>query len=222
MAKRGRKQAPGLRWHTTKGWYRLYDSKPKYFGGSGSREDSTNRKNDPTIKNDADGRWHEYEAEHLFGTTLTTLDRSAGRLKGFADAAYLITENVQVGVLTDDQRNQLAERLRTSAVRFINEIASKNENKLGAIQQPATNNTGPTCKQVTDAYLAYLKAESERDPETKRAHYLDAKSRLSHWLDSPVAPPEPHPPLPRRVPKGWYGRDSHTPDQSTSVHRWTD
>ncbi len=183
MAKRGRRQKPGLRWHTTKGWYRLYEAKPKYFGGSGSRENSAIRKNDSNIQNIAEKRWHEHEAEHLFGNTLSTLDRSAGQLKGFRDAAHMITEQVQVGELTDDQRSQLAKRLKISTVRFIHEIASKNEETLGAIQQPAKEHTGLTCKHVTDAYLAYLKAQADREPETKRAHYIDAKGRLSHWLE---------------------------------------
>ncbi len=183
MAKRGRKQAPGLRWHTTKGWYRLYDGKPKYFGGSGRRENSVTRKDDATVKTAAERRWHEHEAAHLFGSTLKTADRSAGRLAGFANAAKIITSNVDVGDLTDDQRAELAERLRAGAVRYFHEVAASSEASLGAAPQPTTQPTGHTCKNVTDAYLAYLKAESERDPETKRAHYIDAKSRLSHWLD---------------------------------------
>lgn len=183
MAKRGRKQAPGLRWHTTKGWYRLYEKKPKYFGGAGSREESDKRKKNSTLKNDAERRWHEHEAEYLFGDSLASLDRSAGRMKGFADAAKIITDHVEVGVLTDEQRNQFAERLRVGAVQFINEIATKNQDSLGAIEQPKTDTTGKKCKDVTNAYVEYLKAESERDPETKRSHYIDAKGRLKHWLD---------------------------------------
>jgi integrase len=185
MAKRGRKLAPGLRWHTTKGWYRLYDGRPKYFGGSGAREKSQIRKDDSTIKSQAEERWHRHESERLFGNSLSTMTRSAGKLKGFADGAKVIADHMDLGLLSEDQRNLLIERLRNAAVGLVNEIASQNQEPFGAIPKPTPTAaiTGPTCRKVTDAYLAYLKAESERDPETKRAHYIDAKSRLKHWLD---------------------------------------
>ena len=58
MAKRGRRQLPGLRFHANRGqWYRRYDGKHKYFGPRGVAED------DPKAKVLAEREWHLHETK---------------------------------------------------------------------------------------------------------------------------------------------------------------
>ena len=58
MAKRGRRQKEGLRYHKgNRQWYRVYDGKERYFGLSGVSID------DATAKSTAEQQWHFHEAD---------------------------------------------------------------------------------------------------------------------------------------------------------------
>lgn len=59
MAKRGRQQEDGLRFHNPSGrYYRLYDGKRKYFSPRGTDPD------DREAKIQAERKWHAYEMDH--------------------------------------------------------------------------------------------------------------------------------------------------------------
>lgn len=175
MAKSGPEQQSGLRWHKKGGWYRRYDGKPLYFGGGGSVETSEQRKADREVKEVAHRAYIKYESDHHFKDTIKTVDRAAGRMTGFAAAAHLIAENIDVENSTPEQLKAWADRLKNASAQYAQQVS-------GGVQQLATEalppppvNEGPTCQMVVDVYLKYLLKNASND------HYLDAKMRLSKW-----------------------------------------
>ncbi len=170
MAKLGRRQKPGLRWHGGNGqWFRLYNGKPRYFGPVGKKAAEA----DESVKPQAEQEWHEHEISRL-STEVTQpsvapLAQNIGRMFDALErvgAAELLIQHAQ----TDEEIADIRERLSHGLADIAPQAGS-----------PSPNDNGKTCQDIVDAYMEYLKNEADRE-RSKKSHYLDARARLKKWI----------------------------------------
>lgn len=154
--KRGRPQAPGLRWHRGKGrWYRLYDGKPKYFGPQGTKGGDP----DLSVLPAADAAWHRHEASLM----TDYLQRQSTQEWAEIDR--------RIAGLSPARRQELETASPSEYIRLSDQYLSDN---------PPPDNDPVTTVNVCDLYVSYLRDEADGNPR-KQAHYVDARNRLRQF-----------------------------------------